>query len=386
MKVVLLVVAAVLILGTPVFAQNIILAQPGFLPDNPLHPFQDFFEQLQLFFAFSSQDKANVHLQLAEKRLAELNLSIALNKTDLVPILTQDFENEINETENNINETQRLGQNVTALAQHVAEETFKHQLVLENLLNKVPDQARSGIENALNKSQEGHDNAVESIFENRNVTGIVNFTFTIDNQTFTQIFNITSEHGRPHIEGEHTENEGGGGAIPISGNVTTATTTITSSCSNNFDCLEKMKCVNSTCISVGCVPEGGQIPGAISPDYRKHMANECCAGLQVIPYSGLYDSNCNQTMIVGAPSGICSRCGNGVCESWETKCTCPEDCNITSVNITSTTTTTLSTTSTTSTSIQCNVTSCHNFVCCTGENCSESLPQECDNCTKSICA
>lgn len=209
-----------LVLGVTVFAQNITqnitLAQPGLLPDNPLHFFQSFYEQLQLFFAFNSQAKANVHLQLAEKRLAEMNLALQENKTDLVDTLSQDYDNEMNQTNTEIDNAKGLGQNVTALAEHVAEATFKHQLVLQNVLAKVPDQAKSAIENAIDASDNGHYQAVESIFESRNITGIVNVTFTIDNQTFTQTFNITIENGKTHIERNLTnaliaqcENSGG---------------------------------------------------------------------------------------------------------------------------------------------------------------------------------
>ncbi|OYT54039.1 MAG: hypothetical protein B6U72_03990 [Candidatus Altiarchaeales archaeon ex4484_2] len=87
-----------------------------------------------------------------------------------------------------------------------------------------------------------------------------------------------------------------------------------------------MKCDNSVCIDVGCVGEGGTIPRAISPEYREHMAAECCEGLEAITYSGYFDENCGRVPLAGAPAGICSRCGNGVCDQWETKCNCPGDC------------------------------------------------------------
>jgi len=100
------------------------------------------------------------------------------------------------------------------------------------------------------------------------------------------------------------------------------------SCTNDFDCPEKMKCQNSTCVDVGCIGEGKMAPGPVSPDYIKHMATECCQGLESIMYSGYFDQNCNPTGLAGAGS-VCSKCGNGICESWETKCTCPQDCNTT---------------------------------------------------------
>jgi len=248
MKILILLVTFFLILGIPAFAQNMALGQPGLLPDSPFVSVQDFFEQLQLFFAFSPNAKANVHLQLAEKRLAELNLALGENKTDLVPILSDKFEREVNETEKNIGSAKALGQNVTELAQHVAEETFKHQLVLQNLLDKVPEQARLHIENAINKSIQGHEQAVESILENRNVTGIVNITFIIKNQTFTQTFNVTSEHGKSHIEKEHSETEITTTSTTSSTN-SISTTTTTAQC--NVDLCQRFVC----CVGKNC-PNG----------------------------------------------------------------------------------------------------------------------------------
>jgi len=122
------------------------------------------------------------------------------------------------------------------------------------------------------------------------------------------------------------------------------TTTTPIFCTNDFDCPSGMKCTDyacptcpqqsqcpytcipGRCVDVGCVPEGGMIPGAISPDYRQHMATTCCAGLSTIEYSGRFDQNCNRVAIAGEPAGVCSKCGNGICESWETKCNCPSDC------------------------------------------------------------
>lgn len=43
MKILALVIGIFLFLGIGVFAQNITLVQPGLLPDNPFHGFQDFF-------------------------------------------------------------------------------------------------------------------------------------------------------------------------------------------------------------------------------------------------------------------------------------------------------------------------------------------------------
>lgn len=105
------------------------------------------------------------------------------------------------------------------------------------------------------------------------------------------------------------------------------------SCSDYFDCPEKMRCGDSVCIDVGCLGEGEAIPStAVSPEgfkERKHTATECCKRLEAIPASDRYDENCNWEPpppgIVGGRT-VCSKCGNGTCEEWESRCNCPEDC------------------------------------------------------------
>ncbi|MHC4742106.1 MAG: putative hemolysin [Planctomycetota bacterium] len=59
----------------------------------------------------------------------------------------------------------------------------------------------------------------------------------------------------------------------------------------------------------------------------KHvLVSECCEGLTAIPPTYVYDANCDYTGMTGWTS-ICSDCGNGTCESWESTCNCPSDCD-----------------------------------------------------------
>jgi len=131
--------------------------------------------------------------------------------------------------------------------------------------------------------------------------------------------------------------------------------TATTPCTNDFDCPEKMKCktdcqANSTCpegascapclgycVDVGCLKAGEGTHCAISPEgfeQCKHMATECCPGLKSIAETRQYDENCSFVPIIGVTMGVCSDCGNGICESWESKCTCPQDCSITTTTTT----------------------------------------------------
>jgi len=59
---------------------------------------------------------------------------------------------------------------------------------------------------------------------------------------------------------------------------------------------------------------------SLSPGY------DCCLGLKSINSVSTIKSDGTCAMIVGS-FGICKPCGNGVCDSGENKCNCPEDCN-----------------------------------------------------------
>jgi len=68
-----------------------------------------------------------------------------------------------------------------------------------------------------------------------------------------------------------------------------------------------------------CIPEGGthvDYPGAPT----------CCSGLALIGLDKKYGGCIPASGGIGDASGYCTDCGNGVCESPETMCNCPEDC------------------------------------------------------------
>lgn len=75
---------------------------------------------------------------------------------------------------------------------------------------------------------------------------------------------------------------------------------------------------NGTCgqeyvVNVSCA-EAGQAQGIV---------RECCNGLDSVSKFQIIDGEC--IPLVGG-YGICTDCGNGVCEDWEDTCNCGDDC------------------------------------------------------------
>ena len=71
---------------------------------------------------------------------------------------------------------------------------------------------------------------------------------------------------------------------------------------------------------LACIPEGEAYM-----DYAG--APTCCSGLELIGLDKQYGLSClPPTGGTGDNSGYCTNCGNGLCESPENTCNCPEDC------------------------------------------------------------
>lgn len=97
-------------------------------------------------------------------------------------------------------------------------------------------------------------------------------------------------------------------------------------CAGWADCPVNEKCENSACIPVGCIGEGSSTPGVVFPSQKlDHIDHECCAGLTEMGWHN-EASGCESGGLLGSGNICTGKCGNGVCDEGEEKCTCPADC------------------------------------------------------------
>lgn len=102
---------------------------------------------------------------------------------------------------------------------------------------------------------------------------------------------------------------------------------------NNIHC----GCENNKCVAVteesNCAREG-ESPNIIDMTTGKPLVNPkpCCEGLKAISQISCDEKTgiCGQTT---GSQGICSPCGNGVCDSYENDDNCPEDCEYSEVGL-----------------------------------------------------
>ncbi|HDM05872.1 MAG TPA: hypothetical protein ENG34_01165, partial [Candidatus Aenigmarchaeota archaeon] len=69
----------------------------------------------------------------------------------------------VNETSESNEIAEKLGGNITALAEHACKMLYKHINVLEDVLEKVPEEAKPAIERAINNSLRNYEKCMERI-------------------------------------------------------------------------------------------------------------------------------------------------------------------------------------------------------------------------------
>lgn len=160
---ILAVVLVLFLATTPVLAQENGLPKPGITPDSPFYFLDLLGEKLSMLFAFTAESKAKKALAYAEERLAEAQAMMEKGNSKAAEVALRYYEGNVEAAQDRIEQALSLGRDMTEVIAIVGEATAKHTEVLEGLLEKVPEQARKGVEKALEVSEHGHNTALEKL-------------------------------------------------------------------------------------------------------------------------------------------------------------------------------------------------------------------------------
>ncbi|MFQ6095875.1 MAG: DUF5667 domain-containing protein, partial [Candidatus Bathyarchaeia archaeon] len=101
-------------------------------------------------------------LEIAEERIAEIEVLAVANKSDHIEELSRNYEFWINDVQAIASaiadQTMRLG-----VQERIALATGIHRVVLEAISTKVPEQSKQWIQQAITKSENGQQKAIENL-------------------------------------------------------------------------------------------------------------------------------------------------------------------------------------------------------------------------------
>ena len=118
-------------------------------PDSPFYFIKSWEESIQTFFTFGAENKAKQYFHLAEVRFAEYQKMIEKGKTEIAQKTLDKYQSQLNRALDKTKELQNNGVNVTDLSQRIQDAVSGHISVLQENLQTVPEQAKNGIENAI---------------------------------------------------------------------------------------------------------------------------------------------------------------------------------------------------------------------------------------------
>lgn len=162
-KLLLVPLLAIFLFAGVVQAQTNDLPEPGMLPGNPFYFLKSWSEGIGTFFTFGDVAKAERFLNLSEKRLAEANALVAKGKPEVAERAVGRYQEQLNRALTKAEEAKAKGLDTDEVLAKVSEATLKHQAVLADVYERVPEQAKSAIERAMQAGMRGHEEALKAV-------------------------------------------------------------------------------------------------------------------------------------------------------------------------------------------------------------------------------
>lgn len=148
-------------------AQTTEIPTPNTLPGDPLYFVTTAVEAIGSALTFGDLNKVNRQIDLADKRIAEVKALAEKNKPDLAEKAAARYENHLTKALERAEKAKTKGKNTDEVLARVAESTLKHQSVLIDVYERVPEQAKEAIEKSIQKSARGHEKAISGVSSER---------------------------------------------------------------------------------------------------------------------------------------------------------------------------------------------------------------------------
>lgn len=152
-------VAATIVFAGTVFSQENDLPSAGLTPASPFFFIERFFEDVGTFFTFGNSAKAGRYLYLSEKRLAEAKV-LAERGDERAQVAIALYERQYESARERASRTEDFD-----LEAQVTDATTKHLSVLDDVYERVPEQAKASIQAAKERSVAGQIEAFRGLVQ-----------------------------------------------------------------------------------------------------------------------------------------------------------------------------------------------------------------------------
>ncbi len=191
-------------LGTGVLAQETKLPDPGLTPDSPFYFLEIAAEWIGTFFTFGDLKKAERYADLAAERLAEVQAVVEKGKPEFAEKTLERYEMQLQNSITRAEKAQAKGKNTEQIMARIGKATPVHLEILAEVYEKVPEQAKPAIENAMKVSIKGHEKAVEAL-KAQNALGEIPEEVTLPAQVPQEVRERIEREVQQELEEEKAE-------------------------------------------------------------------------------------------------------------------------------------------------------------------------------------
>lgn len=152
----LLIIASFLVGGASALAQTTTeeTIKVGIEPDSVFYFLENWKEQIQLFFTFNLEKKAEQYLKLSEERLAEYQRMLDKGKNDIAAKVLVKYEDQLGHALENAKKFQaKQKDSVKDKIKEISDNVAKHIEVLQNNLLNAKESVKEGLQNAIEAAQ-----------------------------------------------------------------------------------------------------------------------------------------------------------------------------------------------------------------------------------------
>jgi hypothetical protein len=140
-----------------------IVSDPGTLPGDSFYFIKTWFENIQLFFTFNNEHKAEIEYRFALRRASEAAKLAEQGKVELAKKQLEKFEARLKKVSTRLETAKENGKDVDELVAKLELLQQRQQDVLSGVYAQVPDEAKEAILHAMEQSSEGLKNAIENV-------------------------------------------------------------------------------------------------------------------------------------------------------------------------------------------------------------------------------
>lgn len=126
------------------------IQEPLLSPDSPFYFLRRGQEAIERFLARSEEARTNLELKHAQRRIGEMKHLARVNRTELLEKVRVRWQAHLEKAQERV---ERMVEKREEVREHVLEMTSKHLAVLEKVYEKAPEEAKEGLQRAIDNAE-----------------------------------------------------------------------------------------------------------------------------------------------------------------------------------------------------------------------------------------